>query len=295
MKFAELVEQKTKQSVKVELFPNGILYNETDEVQALQNGNVQMIAPSFSNISEVDPSWMIFDLPFAFPSDDAVNDAFRGDIGKRLLASLASKQIVGLAFWNGGFRQITSNKGPIVHPSDLRGQKFRIQPSKVIEDQYRLFEAKTFSIPFNQIYRSLENGTVDGEENSISNIYSKKMFQVQKYLTMTNHSYLGYGVLINKTFWDKLPPRIRQSVKEAVDETTEWANRNAVLVNRSQWQDMQANSQMQIYRLSKAEREEWRRAFEPVINQYGNVIGVDSMRDLEQIRLKYADTVPAIQ
>lgn len=295
LKFAQLVEAKSKQSVKVELFPNGILYNETNEMQALQDGRVQMIAPSFSNIAEIDPSWMIFDLPFAFPSDEAVNEAFRGDIGRRLVASLASKHIVGLAFWNGGFRQITSNKGPIVHPSDLKGLKFRIQPSRVIDDQYRLFEAKTFPIPFNQVYRSLENGIVDGEDNSISNIYSKKMYQVQKYMTVTNHNYLGYGVLINKAFWDRLPPHIQLSVREAMDETTAWANRNAILVNQSQWQDMQAGSNVEIYRLSKAEREEWSRAFAPVVNLYKNEIGRDSMRDLEKIRQKYADTVPSIQ
>jgi tripartite ATP-independent transporter DctP family solute receptor len=295
LKFSKLVEQKTKQSVKVELFPNGNLFNETDEVQALQNGSVQMIAPSFSNISEVDPSWMIFDLPFAFPSEEAVNEAMRGSIGERLITSLASNRIVCLAFWNGGFRQITSNKGPIGQPSDLMGQKFRIQPSKVIEDQYRLFEAKTFPIPFNQIYRSLENGIVDGEENSISNIYSKKLYQVQRYMTVTNHNYLGYGVLINKAFWDKLPSHVQQGIREAMDETTAWANRNAILVNKSQWQDMQAGSNMQIYRLSKAEREQWSGAFVPLINQYKEIIGRDSMHDLDNIRQKYADTLPSIQ
>jgi tripartite ATP-independent transporter DctP family solute receptor len=295
LRFAKLVEEKTKQSVKVELFPNGTLYNETDEIEALQNGSVQMIAPSFSNISEIDPSWMIFDLPFAFPSDEAVNEATQGDIGKRLFASLASRRIVGLAFWNNGFRQITSNKGPIIRPSDLKGLKFRIQPSRVIEDQYRLFDAKTFPLPFNQIYRSLENGTVDGEENSISNIYSKKLYQVQKYMTVTNHSYLGYAVLINKTFWDKLSPDMQKSIREAMDETTAWANRNAILVNQSQWEDMQTGSNIQIYRLSKAERDEWKRALLPVANLYKNEIGRPFMLDLEKIREQYADSTPSIQ
>lgn len=294
VKFAKLVEEKTKHSVKVELFPNGILYNETDEIEALRNGNVQMIAPSFSNISEIDSSWMIFDLPFAFPSDEAVNEAIQGDIGNRLIASLASKQMVGLSFWNNGFRQITSNKGPIVHPADLKGLKFRIQPSKVIEAQYRLFETKTFPIPFNQIYRNLESGVIDGEENSISNIYSKKLFQVQKFLTLTNHSYLGYGVLMNKEFWDKLSPAIQESIKEAMNETTQWTNRNAIQVNQSQWEDMLANSNMQIYRLSREERDEWKRAFVPVINQYKNEIGRDFMRDVERIQEKYASSDPSI-
>lgn len=294
IRFAKLVEAKTQQAVKVELFPNGILYNETDEVEALRNGNVQMIAPSFSNISEIDPSWMIFDLPFAFPSDEAVNEAIQGSIGKGLVASLASKQIIGLAFWKNGFRQITSNKGPITSPTDLKGMKFRIQPSKVIDAQFRLFDAKTFPIPFNLIYRSLENGIVDGEENSISNIYSKKIYQVQKYMTLTNHSYLGYGVLINKGFWEKLSPSIQESVKEAMDETTEWANRNAIQVNQSQWEDMQNNSAMQVYRLSKAERDEWVHAFHPVVDQYRNEIGREFMRDLERIQEKYAAAEPAI-
>jgi C4-dicarboxylate-binding protein DctP len=294
LKFAKLVEEKTNRNIKVEVFPNGVLYNETNEIDALLNGKIQMIAPSFSNIAEIDPSWMIFDLPFAFPSEAAVNEAMQGDIGHRLVASLASKQIVGMSFWSNGFRQITSNIGPIARPSDLKGLNFRIQPSKVIDAQYRLFDAKTFPLPFNQIYRSLESGVIDGEENSISNIYSKKLYQVQKYLTLSNHSYLGYGVLMNKSFWDKLPPSAQETIKEALAETTEWVNRNAVQVNQNQWDEMRAASTMQIYRLSAEERNEWRRSLQPVTDQYENEIGRDFISDLRKIQEKFADDSPTI-
>ncbi|RAP76319.1 DctP family TRAP transporter solute-binding subunit [Paenibacillus montanisoli] len=286
--FAKRVREKTNDRVKVELFPNGMLFNEDNEVEALQHGSIQMIAPSFSNISSLSPPWLLMDLPFAFPSDDAVSEAFQGDIGKRLMDLLERSNIVGLAFWENGFRQLTSSKGPIKTPEDLRNLRFRIQPSRVIDAQYRTLGAETLALPFNQVYRSLENGTVDGEENSISNIYSKKLYQVQDYLTLSNHSYLGYGVLMNKTFWDQLPPELQRAISEAMAETTIWANRNARIINQKQWREMQADSNLQVYALSKDDQSHWRQLLQPVYDEFSPVIGRELMSDLERLQLKYA-------
>ncbi|BBH18669.1 C4-dicarboxylate-binding protein DctB [Paenibacillus baekrokdamisoli] len=292
--FADLVRKKTNNHVKVELFPNGILYNENDEINALQQGNVQMIAPSFSNISEVVPDWMVMDLPFAFANNDAVQEAFHGDIGAQLFKELGAHNMVGMAFWGSGFKQITSNKGPILQPSDLKGLRMRILPSKVIESQYHLFEAKTYPIPFNQIYHSLENGTIDGEENSISNIYSKKLYQVQKYITISNHGYLGYGVLMNKKFWSTLPGDLKKSVLEAMQDATQWANDNAIQINQKQWEEMKSGSTMQISKLTAAERMKWMNAMNPVYSDNESIIGRELIQEVRKLQNKYAGKQPEI-
>lgn len=287
--FARLVEEKTNDGVKVELFPNASLYNETNEVEALRHGKVQMIAPSFSNISEVVPEWMVMDLPFAFRNEEAVEEAFQGKIGDILLRKLEPKGMIGLGFWKNGFQQMTSNRGLLVHPEDFRDLRIRILPSKVIQAQFDQLKASTVSIPFNQVYRSMETGKVDAGENTISNLYSKKLYQVQKYLTLSNHAYLGYGVLMNKSFWNKLPQNQRKAIEEAMQETTAWANRNAVATNRKQWEELKKKSQMDVHVLSLEERNEWQRALEPVYQEVAPYIGKELIEAVNELRSRYSD------
>jgi C4-dicarboxylate-binding protein DctP len=283
-KFAQLVKEKTNDTIKVELFPNGTLYNEPDEVGALQKGSIQMIAPSFSNISEVVPEWMAMDLPFVFQNDEDVAKAFQGKIGNILMRKLEPKGIVGLGFWANGFQQMTSNRGTLAHPEDFRDLKFRILPSKIIESQFRQLNAKTVPIPFNQVYRSMESGQVDGGENTISNIYSKKLYQVQKYLTISNHAYLGYGVLVNKVFWDKLSSEQQKTINEAMQEATVWANQNAIEINRKQWNELQRIGQMNVHILSQEERNEWQQALEPVYEEAQSYISKELMDAVYELR-----------
>lgn len=283
-KFAQLVKEKTNDTIKVELFPNSTLYNETDEVAALQKGSIQMIAPSFSNISEVVPEWMAMDLPFVFQNDEDVAKAFQGKIGNILMRKLEPKGIVGLGFWANGFKQMTSNRGTLAHPEDFRDLKFRILPSKVIESQFRQLNTKTFPIPFNQVYRSMESGLVDGGENTISNIYSKKLYQVQKYLTISNHAYLGYGVLMNKVFWEELSADQQKTINEAMQEATIWANQNAIEINRKQWNELQKIGQMNVHLLTIEERDEWQHALEPVYDEAGSYISKELMDAMNELR-----------
>lgn len=283
-KFAQLVKEKTNDTIKVQLFPNGTLYNEPDEVGALQKGSIQMIAPSFSNISEVVPEWMAMDLPFVFQNEEDVAKAFQGKIGNILIHKLEPKGIVGLGFWANGFQQMTSNRGTLAHPEDFRDLKFRILPSKIIESQFRQLNARTVPIPFNQVYRSMESGQVDGGENTISNIYSKKLYQVQKYLTISNHAYLGYGVLVNKIFWEKLSAEQQKAINEAMQEATVWANQNAIEVNRKQWNELQRIGQMKVHLLSKEERDEWQQALEPVYEEAQSYISKELMDAVYELR-----------
>lgn len=286
--FARRVKEKTNGRVKVEVFPNGVLYTESDEFSALMRGDIQMIAPSFSNVSEVVPSFAVWDLPFAFMNNDALQDAFDGDVGRLLFAKLGAKNTVGMAYWGNGFRQITSNRGPIIHPSDFQGLRFRILPSKVIETYFHALDAKTDAIPFNDVYRALESGAVDGEENSISNINSKKFYQVQKYMTISNHSYLGYAVLMNKAYWNKIPVNLQAKITEAMQETTRWANQNAIRMNEEQLEEIKRRSSIQIYTLSAEEKAEWIRAWRPLYSQYESILGRDLMEKIDELQKKYS-------
>jgi C4-dicarboxylate-binding protein DctP len=286
--FARLVHEKTKGRVEVEVYPNSVLYSETDEIEALQQGNVQMIAPSFPNMSEILPSWMVLDLPYAFLTHEAAREAFEGRIGTLLFHQLEQVNMVGLAYWSSGFKQLTSNKGPILHPADLKGQHFRTMRSRLLDAEFQWFGAKTTQMPFNLVYRGLESGAVDGQENSVSNIYSKKLFRVQKYMTVTNHGYLGYAVLMNLSFWKKLSPDIQEQIQQAMKETTAWAHTNALMMNDKQLEKMKQESQIRIDTLTAQQQEEWVRAWEPIYSQYESVIGKEPVDEIRRLQKKYA-------
>jgi tripartite ATP-independent transporter DctP family solute receptor len=286
-KFAQLVEQKTNHKVKVEVFANGILYSDQDEIEALKKGSVQMIAPASSKLSTLFPEWQVLDLPFAFPTYAAVAEAFEGDIGNHLFKLVEKENFKGLAFWNNGFKQVTSNKRPLMHPSDFSGQHFRIMPSAVIEEQFNTLNARTSKLPFNQTYRNLENNNIDGQENTLSNIYSKKFYEVQDYMTISNHGFLGYAVIINKEFWNGLPTDIQQNIAEAINETTVWIDEYATQINQKTLEKIKANSAIQIHELTPTEKKEWIDQLEPVYIKFEPVIGKRLMRDIREIKNKY--------
>lgn len=282
-KFAELAKAKTHGRVEVQVFPNGNLYSDNDEFQALMNNDVQMIAPAFSKLSNLVPQWLALDLPFAFLHQQEIEQAFQGDIGRMLYTTLEPYNMHGLAFWGNGFKQMTSSQKPLLLPQDFQGQRFRIMPSKVLESQFQALGASTETIPFNEVYRNLASGNVDGQENTISNIYSKRLYESQKYLTLSNHGYLGYCVIVNKTFWENLPEDIREELAEAMQETTIWANRMAVTMNEQQLKLLKQNPTIHISYLTAKEREEWVKHFDGVYQTYESVIGSNLMKKIMEI------------
>src|SRR5438105_11582987 len=203
--FKRLVEERTNSAVKVEVYPNSVLFKDGEEVEALQLGSVQMIAPSPGKFGPMGVrEFEVLDFPFLFDNIDDEHKVTQGPIGKRMLKMLDSKGIVGLAFWDNGFKEMTSNK-PIRKPEDFKGQKIRIQSSKVIDAQMRALGAIPQVMGFGEVYQALQTGVVDGQENPTSNIFQSKLYEVQKYITNTNHGYIGYVVVTNKKFWDGLP------------------------------------------------------------------------------------------
>ncbi|HEX7055943.1 MAG TPA: DctP family TRAP transporter solute-binding subunit [Bacilli bacterium] len=285
--FADLVETYTNGQIRVDLFPNAVLYDEPSEIEALQNGNVQMIAPSFSYLAEISPKWAVMDLPFAFPNDEAVQAALHGEIGKRLLQELDKNEMVGMDFWRGGFKQIISSKGPLLHPSDFHGLVFAAPPSRVIESQFDELNAKSVIIPFSQVYHSSETGQINGEEATIANIYRANLYQIQKYITLSGHGYLGYCVIMNKKFWNNLPAARQAEIKRAMDEATAWANRYEIQFNSEKLEELQKVSSLHITQLSPSQHNEWVAATLPVYEKSIPVIGKELIQDIKEIRQKY--------
>ncbi|WKA47910.1 TRAP transporter substrate-binding protein [Geobacillus zalihae] len=280
-KFAELVEQKTNGRVKVEVFPNGSLYSDGEELDALLRGDVQMIAPSFSKVTELVPEWQVLDLPFLFRDEDDVRRVFTGKVGAELLRMLEAKGMKGLAFWSNGFKQMMSTTRPLIAPDDFRGLRFRIMPSEVIEKQFRLLGGEPIAVSFDRVYQELEQHKFDGQENTISNIYSKGFYKFQPYITISNHGYLGYAVMMNQSFWDHLPKDIQQKITEAMAEATQWNLQESKAQNERELNELRQREDVHLYELSEREKWEWERKFAPLYEEFAKRFGA---RLLEEIR-----------
>jgi tripartite ATP-independent transporter DctP family solute receptor len=282
-RFADLVREKTNGKVEVQVFPNGILHSDNTEISALQRGEIQMIAPAFSKLSNLIPAWSVFDLPFAFLDQEDVEKAFHGEIGQILFKTLESRGMKGLAFWSNGFKQMTANI-PIRTPDDFSGQRFRIMQSKVLETQFETVNATPVIMSFNEVYANLEKGMIDGGENTVSNIYTKRLYRVQKHLTISNHGYLGYAVIVNSSFWNRLPSDIQEKIMEAMEETTTWNYQMAAAMNEQQLQLIKMMNAMQVYELTPEEKLAWQQAFQPVYAIHTRSIGEELVTKIKQQR-----------
>ncbi|PFK46300.1 C4-dicarboxylate ABC transporter [Bacillus cereus] len=286
-KFAELVNEKSNGNIKIEIFPNGSLYSDIEEIRALKSGQVHFIAPSTSKLGMLSHEWGVLDLPFAFPNYEAIQEGLNGKIGEQLLQSLQKDNIKGLAHWSNGFKQITSNKGPIYTPEDIEGQSFRIMQSDVIQSQFDLLKVDAHQDSFNSTYKLIETGKVDGEENTISNIYSKKFYNVQNYLTISNHGYLGYVVMMDQKIWNQQTEKTKQILLAAMKETTEWNNHQSIRMNDKQLELIKQNSSIQIHQLTDIERKEWEKVLSPIYEDLAPTIGEQLVNDLKELKKKY--------
>jgi len=281
-RFKELAEKATKGRVKVELYPNSTLYKDKEELEALQLGAVQMLAPSLAKFGPLGvKEFEVFDLPYIFPDKDVLYRVTEGQIGKDLMKKLEPKGIVGLGFWDNGFKVMSANKS--IHlPSDLKGQKLRIQSSKVLDAQMRALGANPQVLAFSEVYQALQTGVVDGTENPPSNLYTQKMHEVQKHVTLTNHGYLGYAVIVNKKFWDGLPADIRAELDTAMKSATKYANAIAQQENDNALEAIKKSGKSTVYLPSVAERAEWRKALLPVQKTMEDRIGKDLIANVNK-------------
>ncbi len=288
-RFANRVYEKSDGQIKIEVIPNGGLYSDQEELEALQRGDVQMIAPATTKLSTFSRKWQVLDLPYAMPTRESIIKALNGDIGNTLLQSLEEKNMKGLTLWINGFKQITTNDGPVVHPDDLKGQNLRIMPSSVLENQFDQVGAKAVGLDFNDTYRLLESGELNGEENTISNIYSKKFFDVQSHLTISNHGFLGYAVIMNDEFWSNLTKKQQRIITEALDEATSWNQTQSFAMNQEQLALIERNSSIDIHYLTKEEKREWAKIWEPVYREFKSEIGEDLLSKMIKLRNSYKD------
>ena len=263
-RFKELAETATKGRVKIELYPNSTLYKDKEELEALQLGAVQMLAPSLAKFGPLGiKEFELFDLPYIFPDKAALDRVTDGPIGHDLLKKLEPKGLLGLAFWDNGFKMMSSNR-PMHTPASMKGLKLRIQASKVLDAQMRALGANPQVMAFSEVYQALQTGVVDGAENPPSNLYTQKMHEVQKPLTATNHGYIGYAVIVNKKFWDKLPADLRAQLETAMKEATKYADTIAQQENDQALEAVKKFGKTLIYTPTEKEKAEWRAALLPV-------------------------------
>ncbi|PID47154.1 MAG: C4-dicarboxylate ABC transporter [Proteobacteria bacterium] len=277
--FAKRVGELTNGKVKVEVFPNSQLYTDAAVMKALKIGNVHMAAPSFSKFTSLVPALQLFDLPFLFRDNDHLHNVMDGEVGQALKDMVTKKGFIALDFWDNGFKQFSSNKKAIVSPKDTVGQKVRIMSSKVLEAQMKALNANPQVLPFSEVYSALQQGVVDGGENPLSNFYTKKFYEVQTSLSMTNHGYLGYLVVMSKRFWKKFPsdlkPKIMQAMKEATaKERVYAAELDAFYLDKVKAYE-KSSGKIKIYYPSKEQIGEFRKATEVIYPEFYKTIGKD--------------------
>ncbi len=282
-RFKELAEARTKGAVKVEIYPNSQLYKDGDELEALQRGAVQMLAPSVSKFGPLGVrDFEVFDLPYMFPNRAAVERVTDGEIGQKLFAKLEPKGIKGVAYWDSGFKQMSANR-PLRKPEDFRGLKVRVQSSKVISATFKQLGAIPQVLAFSEVYTALQQGVVDGQENTLSNIYTQKMYEVQKHVTLSNHGALVYAVIVNKKFWDGLPADVRTALEQALKESTRYEREIADKEDRDALAAIKASGKTQVYALSEQERAAWRQALQPVQREFESAIGKDTIAAINAV------------
>jgi C4-dicarboxylate-binding protein DctP len=272
-KFKELAEERTKGKVKVEVYPNSQLYKDKEEMEALQLGSVQMLAPSLAKFGPLGvKEFEVFDLPFIFKDQAAFRAVTEGQVGADLFRKLEPKGVKGLAYWDNGFHIMSANK-PLHKVADFKGLKMRIQSSKVLDAEMRALGAVPQVMAFSELYQALQSGVVDGCEGVPSNFYTQKTYEVQKHTTISNHGHLAYAVIVNKKFWDGLPADIRTMLEGALKEATAFANDMATKENIDDLEKMRASGKTTIYTPTAAELDEWKKALMPVHKEMASRVG----------------------
>jgi len=279
-RFKQLAEERTKGRVKVEVYPNSQLYKDKEELEALQLGAVQMLAPSLAKFGPLGvKEYEVFDLPYIFPNRAVLARVTEGPIGQGLFRKLETKGIKGLAYWDNGMKVMTANK-PLHKVDDFRGMKMRIQSSKVLDEQFRALKANPQVLAFSEVYQAMQTGVVDGSENTPSNIYSQKVHEVQSQLTVSDHGYIGYAVIVNKKFWESLPPDVRGQLESAMKDATRYANAIAQQENEDALAAIKASGKTKVYYLTDAEKAEWRKALLPVHKSMEARVGKELIQEI---------------
>jgi C4-dicarboxylate-binding protein DctP len=273
--FKQQLEKRTNGRVKVEVFANSTLYKDKEELEALQIGSVQMLAPVAGKFGPLGvKEFEAFDLPYIFPDEAALHRVTRGPIGASLLKKLEPRGLIGLTYWDAGFRVLSANK-PMHVPDDAKGLKIRINSSKVNQAIIKSIGAIPQTMAFSEVYQALQTGVVDGADGNLANLYTQKQYEVQKHVTLTSHTYSGYVVVMNKAFWDKLPDDIKTAVKGAIEDSTAYNDKVAEEDEAKAVAAMKASGKTTIYTPTAAEKALWVNAMIAVQDELAPRIGKD--------------------
>jgi C4-dicarboxylate-binding protein DctP len=282
LKFKELAEKALPGKVQVQVFPSSQLFGDAKELEALLLGDVQFIAPSLSKFDRYTKKTQVFDLPFLFDDIAAVDRFQSSPKGQELLNSMRNRGLLGVAYWHNGMKQMSSNRDQLTRPEHVKGLKFRIQASDVLEAQFRALGANPQKMAFAEVYQALQTGVVDGQENTWSNTYSQKFHEVQKSIGETNHGLIDYMVVTNVKWWDGLPADVRQGLSTAMAEATKHSNKLADDINEADRKKIADAGKAKIQKLTKDDLALWKKAMEPVWKKFEGDIG----RDLIDAALK---------
>ncbi|MBC7146019.1 MAG: DctP family TRAP transporter solute-binding subunit [Thioclava marina] len=283
--FAKRVNAEMDGKACVEVYPNSTLYNDDQVLEAMLQGDVQMAAPSLSKFETFTKTYRIFDLPFMFKNMDAVDEFQNSEIGQGMKNAMVRRGLQGLEFWHSGLKQFSANK-PLLVPGDAAGLKFRVQPSDVLIAQMKALDASPQPMAFSEVYGALQTGVVDGQENTWSNIYGQKFYEVQDGTTETNHGLLDYMVVTSVDWWESLDPAIRDQIATILHEVT--VERNAAI------NEVEANSKQSIIdaggvirELTPEQRQQWVDVMKPVWDQFKDDVGQENIDAAQAINAKH--------
>jgi C4-dicarboxylate-binding protein DctP len=263
LKFKELAEKYTGGKVRVEVYPNSSLYKDKEEIEALQLGSVQMLAPSTAKFAPLGiKEFEALDLPWLFKDEDTYSKAMKGPVGKWLFQKLEAKGITGLAYWDNGFHMTSANR-PLITPADFQGLKVRISGSKIADRYFRDIGSIPQIMAFSEVYQALQTGVVDACENTPSNYLTQKFYEVQKDITVSYHAHLQYAVIVNSKFWSGLPADIRGQLEKAMDEATDYTNSIAVKENEDALAEIKKSGKTTLHYLTDEQRKVWQDAMRP--------------------------------
>jgi len=288
--FEKRLEELSKGRIDVQVYPSSQLYKDKAVLKAIKLDSVQMACPSFSKFGKFVPQLALFDLPFLFKDIDQLHKVQDSEVGQKLKDMVTAKGYIALDFWDNAFKQFTSSKKALIKPEDAKGQKFRIMSSKVLEAQFKAVGANPQMMPFSEVYSALQQGVIDGQENTNSNIYTKKFYEVSKYMTVSNHGYLGYLVVMSKKFWNSLPADLQANVKQAMKEATAEERKLAVELDKSQFAKIKEyadkTKKLEITVLTPEQRAEWKKVMSTIYPKFydDKVIGKDLIDAAQNIK-----------
>jgi tripartite ATP-independent transporter DctP family solute receptor len=279
-KFADLLKESSDGKITIRLFPGGVLGGDVQTLSAVQGGTVEMSVMNAGLLAGLAKDYVIVDLPYLFDSPQQADAVMDGPVGEKLLSELPEKGLVGLAFWELGFRNLTNNQRPINKVEDIAGLKIRVLQSPIFIDVFSALGANPVPMPYTELYTALETGAVDGQENPLSNILSSKFFEVQDHLTLTQHVYNPQIVVISKKFWDQLNADEQKLIEDAAKQARDYQRE----VSRKQAEQALAevkNEGMQVTELPPEEIAKLREMMQPVIEKHSKEVDPALMEQLK--------------